>query len=183
MTDFEKNFIVPAILVMGIAVGLLCRRTEYVETIIVQRDTTVVVDTHIVEKPVPVKVVVTDTMYAEVRDTIRMNDTLYVSLPLERKEYRRDEFYAEVTGYNPSLTRIEVFPKTVYVTETERRKDKLNYLSAGVDVVYMGSPYIPIYLEYERKLHRNFGIHVRGMRDLLSGTNGVIVGAEAQIGW
>ena len=121
------------IFLVGLLIGWLCRRMEYVETTIVQRDTTVVVDTHIVERPVPVRVTVVDTMYAEVRDTIRMNDTLYVSLPLERKEYRRDEFYAEVTGYNPSLTYIEVFPKTVYVTETTRMKDKANYLSAGVD--------------------------------------------------
>lgn len=180
-----KNIIIAlSILVMGFVIGLLCRRTEYVETTIVERDTTVVVDTHIVEKPVPYKVTVTDTLLKEVTDTVRLNDTLYVRLPLEKREYRRDEFYAVVAGYEPRLIHIEVYPKTVYVTEKLRETvSQRNYLSAGVDVVYMGSPYIPIYLEYERMLHRNFSIHVRGMRDLLSGTNGVIVGAEAQIGW
>lgn len=178
-----KNIIIAlSILVMGFVIGLICRRTEYVETTIVERDTTVVVDTHIVEKPVPYKVTVTDTLLKEVTDTVRLNDTLYVRLPLEKREYRRDEFYAVVVGYDPRLIHIEVYPKTVYVKEREVVSQR-NYLSAGVDVVYMGSPYIPIYLEYERKLHRNFSIHVRGMRDLLSGTNGVIVGAEAQIGW
>lgn len=171
------------IFLVGLLIGWLCRRTEYVETTIVQRDTTVVVDTHIVERPVPVRVTVVDTMYAEVRDTIRMNDTLYVSLPLERKEYRRDEFYAVVSGYNPSLTYIEVFPKTVYVTETTRMKDKANYLSAGVDVLYLGTAHVPIYVEYERMLHRNFSVYARGMGDIWTGTKGLSVGVRAKIGW
>ncbi len=175
--------IVILVLVIGFVLGLLCRRTEYVETTIVERDTTVVVDTHIVERPVPVRVTVVDTMYAEVRDTIRMNDTLYVSLPLERKEYRRDEFYAVVSGYNPSLTYIEVFPKTVYVTETTRKKDKANYLSAGVDVLYLGTAHVPIYVEYERMLHRNFSVYARGMGDIWTGTKGLSVGVRAKIGW
>ena len=181
----KKNIIIgAALLIVGLLIGWLPKGRLQRETIIVEkRDTVVVRDTVMVYQPKEVVKERLRTEYIEVRDTVRIHDTLFMSLEIEKRVYKRDEFYAEVTGHNPSLTYIEVFPKTVYVTETERRKDKLNYLSAGVDVVYMGSPYIPIYLEYERKLHRNFGIHVRGMRDLLSGTNGVIVGAEAQIGW
>lgn len=161
---------------------LLGTRNRRASETIVQRDTTVVVDTHIVEKPVPVKVVVTDTMYAEVRDTIRMNDTLYVSLPLEKKVYRRDEFYAVVSGYNPSLIHMEVYPKTVYVKEREVVRQR-NYLSAGVEAVYIGTPFLPVYLEYERKLHRNFSLNARVMHDFIRKENGVSFGVKAEIGW
>lgn len=171
------------VLLVGLLIGWLPKGRLQKETIVEKRDTLVLHDTFTVYQPKEVVKERLRTEYIEVRDTLRIRDTLYMALDLEKKVYRRKEFYAEVTGYNPSLTYIEVYPKTVYVTETERRKDKLNYFSAGVDVVYMGSPYIPIYLEYERMLHRNFSIHVRGMRDLLSGTNGVSVGAKAQIGW
>lgn len=181
----KKNIIIAlSILVIGFVIGLFCRRTEYVETTIVQRDTTVVVDTHIVERPVPVKVVVTDTMYAEVRDTVRLNDTLYVSLPLEKKVYRRDEFYAEVTGYNPSLTRIEVYPKTVYVTEKQRETVRQrNYLSAGTEMLYAESFHSYIYLEYERMLHRNVCFSFRALRDISTGYTGASIGIKAQVGW
>ena len=170
------------IFLVGLLIGLLCRRTEYVETIIVERDTTVVVDTHIVERPVPVRVTVTDTLLKEVTDTVRINDTLYVPLPLERKEYRRDEFYAVVSGYNPSLIHMEVYPKTVYVTEREVVRQR-NYLSVGAEAVYIGTPFLPVYLEYERKLHRNFSLTARVMHDFISQENGVSVGVKAEIGW
>lgn len=181
----KRNIIIAlVILVMGIAVGLLCRRTEYIETTIVERDTTVVVDTHIVEKPVPVRVTVTDTMYAVVRDTVRINDTLYVSLPLERKEYRRDEFYAVVSGYNPALIHMEVFPKTVYVTEKQRETvSQRNYLSVGAEMLYADAFHTYIYAEYERMLHRNVSFSFKALHDIPTQSNGVSIGIKAQIGW
>lgn len=179
----KRNIIIAlVILVMGIAVGLLCRKTEYVETIIVQRDTTVVVDTHIVERPVPVRVTVTDTMYVVVTDTVRINDTLYVSLPLERKEYRRDEFYAVVSGYNPSLIHMEVYPKTVYVTERETVRQR-NYLSVGAEMLYADAFHTYIYAEYERMLHRNVSFSFKALHDIPTQSNGVSIGIKAQIGW
>ena len=181
----KRNIIIAlVILVMGIAVGLLCRRTEYVETIIVQRDTTVVVDTHIVEKPVPVRVTVTDTMYVVVTDTVRINDTLYVGLPLERKEYRRDEFYAVVSGYNPMLIHMEVYPKTVYVTEKQRETvSQRNYLSVGAEMLYADAFHAYIYAEYERMLHRNVSFSFKALHDIPTQSNGVSIGIKAQVGW
>lgn len=181
----KRNIIIAlVILVMGIAVGLLLRKTEYVETTIVQRDTTVVVDTHIVERPVPYKVTVTDTLLKEVTDTVRLNDTLYVRLPLEKREYRRDEFYAVVSGYNPSLIHMEVYPKTVYVTETERETVRQrNYLSVGAEMLYADAFHTYIYAEYERMLHRNVSFSFKALHDIPTQSNGVSIGIKAQIGW
>lgn len=170
------------IFIVGLLIGWLCRRTEYVETVIVQRDTTVVVDTHIVERPVPVSVTVVDTLLKEVTDTVRINDTLYVSLPLERKEYRRDEFYAVVSGYNPSLIHMEVYPKTVYVTERETVRQR-NYLSVGAEMLYADSFHTYIYAEYERMLHRNVSFSFKALHDIPTQSNGVSIGIKAQIGW
>ena len=184
MTDFEKNFIAPAILVIGIAVGLLCRKTEYVETTIVERDTTVVVDTHIVEKPVPYKVTVTDTLYVIVTDVIVKNDTTYVALPLEKREYRRDEFYAVVTGYEPRLIHMEVYPKTVYVTEVQKQiVRQKNYFSLGTELLYADRFHSYIYAEYERMLHDNVCLSVRALHDIPTQCNGFSVGIKAQLGW
>ena len=181
----KRNIIIAlVILVMGIAVGLLLRKTEYVETTttIVERDTTVVVDTHIVEKPVPYKVTVTDTLYVIVTEVIEKNDTTYVALPLERKEYRRDEFYAVVSGYNPSLIHMEVFPKTVYVKERETVRQR-NYLSVGAEMLYADAFHTYIYAEYERMLHRNVSFSFKALHDIPTQSNGVSVGIKAQIGW
>jgi hypothetical protein len=176
---------VPYIVVflLGLLIGYLPKGRLQRETIVEKRDTLVLKDTHIVYQPKEVVREKWKTEMVVVTDTIRMRDTLYMSLPLEKKTYRRDEFYAEVTGYNPSLTYIEVFPKTVYVTETTRKKDKANYLSAGVDVLYLGTVYVPIYVEYERMLHRNFSVYARGMGDIWTGTKGLSVGVRAKIGW
>ena len=177
----KKILIALAVFLLGVVGGLLLRTPREVEKVVVQRDTTVVVDTHIVEKPVPYKVTVTDTMYVVVTDTVRINDTLYVGLPLERKEYRRDEFYAVVSGYNPSLIHMEVYPKTVYVTERETVRQR-NYLSVGAEMLYADAFHTYIYAEYER-LHQNVCLSVRALHDIPTQSNGVSIGIKAQIGW
>lgn len=180
----KKILIALAVFLLGVVGGLLLRTPREVEKVVVQRDTTVVVDTHIVERPVPVRVTVTDTMYVVVTDTVRINDTLYVSLPLERKEYRRDEFYAVVSGYNPSLIHMEVYPKTVYVTEKQRETvSQRNYLSVGAEMLYADAFHTYIYAEYERMLHRNVSFSFKALHDIPTQSNGVSIGIKAQIGW
>ena len=178
----KKILIALAVFLLGVVGGLLLRTPREVEKVVVQRDTTVVVDTHIVEKPVPVRVTVTDTLLKEVTDTVRINDTLYVSLPLERKEYRRDDFYAVVAGYNPSLIHIEVYQKTVYVTERETVSQR-NYLSVGAEMLYADAFHTYIYAEYERMLHRNVSFSFKALHDIPTQSNGVSIGIKAQIGW
>ena len=180
-----KNIIIAlSILVVGFVLGLICRRTEYVETSIVQRDTTVVRDTHTIEKPVPVKVTVIDSIPVPVKDTVRMRDTLYVRLPLEKREYKREDFYAVVAGYEPRLTHIEVYPKTVYVTEVQKQiVRQKNYFSLGTEILYADMLHSYIYAEYERMLHQNVCLSVRALHDIPTQSNGFSVGIKAQLGW
>ena len=181
----KKNIIIAvSILVVGFIMGLLCRPKQYVETTVIERDTTYVVDTHTIEKPIPVSKVVKDTMLVVVRDTIRIKDTLYITLPRETKTYKGEEYYAEVSGYKPSLDLIQVYPKTEYITETRREiVRQKNFLSVGAEVQYIGCFYNYAYVEYERMLHKNFGLYGRFLYDVPTKQLGGSIGIKAQLGW
>ena len=118
---------------------------------IVQKDTVVLFDTLKIVEPAEVK---KETVLVEVRDTLWKHDTCYIALPLEKKTYKREDFYAEVTGYEPRLTYIEVYPKTETISKTETVKEKKSSISVGLETSWCIKPSIPIYLEYTRKLHR-----------------------------
>ena len=77
-------------------------------------DTVVVRDTITRERPVYTR--------AYVRDTIRVRvcDTILVALPHEVRVYEDSLYRAEVSGYLPSLDRIEIYPRTVTVTRTDK---------------------------------------------------------------
>lgn len=75
-------------------------------------DTIIRVDTFIINHPVPVEreVVRTDTLY--------VNDTLYVQVPIEAVLFGGqpgDEYKALVSGWHPSIEWIEVYPRTQIV--------------------------------------------------------------------
>ncbi len=181
----KKNIIIGAVLfLVGLLIGLICRPKQYVETTIVQRDTTIVRDTLTIAKPVAVTKVRKDTILVYLTDTIKIKDTLYVALPMETKTYKGEEYYAEVSGYRPSLDVIQVYPKTEYITEKTREIVRhKNYLSVGTEVEYIDALHNYIYAEYERMLHKNVGINARFIYDIPTGNKGLVVGVKAQIGW
>lgn len=123
-------------------------------------DTLIVRDTVRVSYPVPVKTLQVDTMLVELRDTVRINDTLFVSLPLETRTYKREDFYAEVSGYDPRLTYIEVYPqtrmvtKTVTETQTVRKKTPWGVgVQVGYGITKQGDsfrpgPYVGVGIQY-----------------------------------
>lgn len=141
------------------------------------------VDTVVIEKPAETRYeTLRETILVEVRDTVTERDTLFVRLPLEKREYRRDDFYAEVTGVEPRLTYIEVYPKTQIVKVTERVMPK-NELSFGFDVGYTGRFYTPIYFQYSRMLHKNIDFNAKVVYDLTCRSYGAEVGLEFGFGW
>lgn len=141
------------------------------------------VDTVVIEKPAETRYeTLRETILVEVRDTVIERDTLFVRLPLEKREYRRDDFYAEVTGYEPRLIHIEVYPKTQIVKVTERVTPK-NELSFGFDVGYTGRFYTPIYFQYSRRLHKHIDMNARIVYDLTQKSYGAEAGLEFGFGW
>lgn len=81
-------------------------------------DTLIVRDTVTVECPVPVLTTIIDTILVAYPDIVIIHDTAFVQLPKERKEYSGKDFRAVVSGYQPSLDLIKVFPETKVVTQT-----------------------------------------------------------------
>lgn len=184
--EMKKIAIYVIIGALLLIVGYILGRSRKGEndTILVQRDTTFVRDTVVIDKPAEIrKEYVAEKIMVPVRDTVWLHDTLFIQLPMQKKFYREEDYYAEVSGYNPSLDYLEIYNKTVYVTKTEREKEKRNYLAIGVEAGWCINPYTPIYLEYSRMLHKNIRMKAGVFRDLVKQENGVMFGIEAQIGW
>lgn len=166
-------------------IGWLFRPSKTETIIETQVDTLVRVDTHIIEKPVMVEKRIKDTVYVavQVHDTTTINDTLYMKLAFETKTYKGEDYLAKVAGYNPSLYYIEVYPKTVTITNTQTVTSR-NALALGFEMqYYRDNPYIPIYLEYSYLLHKNFGMYGKLLYDIPTQSIGVGLGIKAQIGW
>lgn len=181
----KKNIIIGALmLILGFAIGILCRPKQTERVVDIQRDTIIYRDTIRETYPIEKSKEVVRKEYVVVRDTLRIKDTLYLSLPMERRVYGSDDFYAEVTGYKPSLDYIEVFPKTRIIKETITQSvTNRNALSIGMELGYMNALSLPIYLEYERMFQRNVGIYGRMMYDLNAGQFGVSAGVNIQFEW
>jgi hypothetical protein len=172
------------ILIVGIVIGWLCRQSCIRPETIIQRDTLVRVDTVKELYPISIKEEIVDTIYVPIEKTILIKDTLYLSLPLEKKLYSSSEYYAEVSGYRPSLDYIEVYPKTKIVKEyVSQPTTNRNTLSFGIEPSYLNTLSIPIYLEYGRMLHKNVEIYGQIAYDLPSKTFGAGIGIKAGIQW
>lgn len=172
------------VLLVGFVIGILCRPHRIERVVDIQRDTTILIDTHIVEKPVLVEKYTQDSLLVAVHDTTIVNDTIFVALPMEKKIYKGEDYLAEISGYKPNLDRIEVYPKTTTIKETiTQTVTNRNGLALGLEANYINSPYIPIYLEYERMLHKNASFYARVLYDIPSQSYGFGLGAKVSIGW
>ena len=181
--DMKRDIIIGALLlVLGFAIGWLCRPNSIERIVDIQRDTIVKIDTHIIEKPILVERTVRDSLLVAVHDTIRLRDSVYIALPREVKVYAGDDYYAEVSGFRPNLDYIEIYPKTTTITQTQS-VSRANQLALGAELQYYGNTYIPIYLEYSHLLHRNVEMFGKILYDLPSQRMGVGMGVRLQVGW
>ena len=89
-------------------------------------DTVVRVDTFAIYYPVEVERIVRDTIAVQVSDTV----TVY--LPREEVTYRDSTYYAVVSGVQPSLDYLEVYPKTETITIHETIVEKAPRWSLGI---------------------------------------------------
>ena len=107
-------------------------------------------------------------VYKHTSDTIRVpvpvpepeRDTIYVSLPRETRVYEDTRYRAEVSGYEPSLDRIDIYTQTEVVTKdaTQIIKHKTRWglgISAGygvtintTDQTFRPAPYIGVSIHY-----------------------------------
>ena len=77
-----------------------------------------------------------DTIKIVTNDTIVRRDTIY--LEREQRVYEDEEYKAFVSGFQPRLDSIYVYPKTIYETKVSTRKEwrRFTYgVKAGMGVV------------------------------------------------
>lgn len=148
MTTNKLIAILFGIIFVGCVVGsfFLGRATIKDTTIVstkIERDTIIVRDTIREYYPQEVVRTIVRTERIEVPiiryDTIR--EVVEVEIPIEAKEYKSEEYYAIVEGYNPRLKSIEVYPRTAYINTTETIKERKRWgVSVGVQGGYGFTP-------------------------------------------
>lgn len=139
----------------------LGRYTAKPETILEEReriDTLVIRDTLTHYVPQYVHRHTRDTIRVPIRETI--HDTVAVYLPRETRVYEDARYRAEVSGYQPSLDRIDLYTQTQVVTKdaTQVVKQKTRWglgISAGYGVAintaeqaFKPAPYIGVGIHY-----------------------------------
>lgn len=112
------------------------------------------------------------------RDSIR-----YVTLP-------RQYFYTKVedaeiwhSGIDSTIDSLNIVRKTQEITKTTQTVTKRNALSIGIEASYLNTLSTPIYLEYERMLHKNVGFYGQIFYDLPARQYGVGIGMHLQLEW
>ena len=161
-----KEWLPYAILAALVSAGVVrycsAPRTEVRETVRTDTLTVVRVDTVVVEKPVPVRVAAKEPVYIQVPvpgDTVFLpGDTLAVPVPIYQYSFRDSLYSLDVSGFNVSLDRLEVYPRTIYrtVANTVERTitDKKRWgigLQAGYGYNFGANkhgPYIGIGVQY-----------------------------------
>ena len=92
------------------------------------RDTVVIRDTVKIDKPIPIYI-------KSEPDTLYINDTTFIELPKETKVYRDSTNEAQISGFQPHLDHIKVFPKITYIT-TEKTSyiENKKHFTHGIQV-------------------------------------------------
>lgn len=183
------NYILVVLLLVGAgcAVGYNVGSRTVPETLAEAKpDTVFVHDTFIIDRPILKERNVVERIYVPVNDTTVINDTVYLALPRESRTYGDERFTAVVSGYKPSLDRLEIYLENQVVTKyliPEPKKPKMNTLSVGMEASYMGSFCLPARVKYTRNVKSWFAVYGYGQYDLLSKRFGGGAGGEFKLNW
>ena len=186
------------VLVIGIVMGILCQPEHFRDEVKMIQTDTVVRYEKIKYTPLELKgktiqldvpkisalsmvYLPYDSTMVVYRDSVR-----YVSLPRQYYYTRTEDAEIWHSGIDSTIDSLNVVAKNVVISKTETVAQLVrhtNRLRLGIEANYYSTPFIPIYLEYERKLHRNIGINAKFFYDLNTRLYGVGAGVNVQIGW
>lgn len=139
--------------IIGLAIGafsmLWLEKSETTTKIEFQLDTLIIRDTIRITEPkyTNTEIVHYDTLYFPYID----NDTAKVTIPITQKEYKSEEYYALIEGYNPNLLQIDIYPKNIIITETITKTIKPRWsigIQGGIGFNGKITPYIGIGIQY-----------------------------------
>lgn len=141
--------LVLAALAIGFAGGSRMRPERIVTTTI--HDTTIVHDTLTEIRPEPVTTYIHDSLKMTI--VLHEVDTQYIYLPHEYKRYKTDSYDATISGYQPVLESISVYPETRFVTTVVTEPAKATRWGLGCQLGYGVSrdglsPYFGIGISY-----------------------------------
>lgn len=158
MSSASKICLLLAALLLAYCAGCNTAQQRAISSAIQQADTLVIRDTITREMPVYVTNTRVRTEYVPVRDTLRLHDTLFVPITIEKRVYKDSLYRAEISGYKPSLDKIEIYQQTRTITKVEQVlvKDKKRWglgIQAGYGVgihsgVVYTTPYIGVGVSY-----------------------------------
>lgn len=110
--------VVAALLLLRVCSGpsVLIKEVTKSDTVTLVR-----IDTVVIEKPVPVRVVEKEPVFIQVPvpgdTTLKPGDTMQVPVPMMQYHFQEDSLYSlDVSGFNVSVDRLEVYPRTIYKT-------------------------------------------------------------------
>lgn len=112
-------------------------------------DTVTLIDTvrDTVPEPVLVRFDHWDTLYFPLLVDSGLIDTISFTIPIEKKEYRTEDYHAIISGYKPELELMEVFRKTQTVTLKPKTKRWGLGIQAGTG--YPGGWYVGVGVSYD----------------------------------
>lgn len=156
----ERLIYIIAIALLALAFGLGRYTAEPVRIVEerVQRDTLIIRDTVTHYSPTYIEKHTRDTIRIPITELV--HDTVAVYLPRETKIYEDKRYRAEVSGYQPSLDRIDIYTQTQVVTkdvvQVVKRKTRWGLgFSAGygvtintTDQTFRPAPYIGVGIHY-----------------------------------
>lgn len=158
MKDQLIYIIALALLILAFGLGRYTAEPVRIVEERVQRDTLVIRDTVTHYTPKYIERHTRDTIRIPIPELV--HDTVAVYLPRETKIYEDARYRAEVSGYQPSLDRIDIFTQTQVVTQNTaqvvRQKARWGIgISAGygitintTDQTFKPAPYIGVGIQY-----------------------------------
>ena len=147
-----------ALLILAFGLGRYTAEPVRIVEERVQRDTLVIRDTVTHYAPRYIEKHTRDTIRIPIPELV--HDTVAVYLPRETKIYEDTRYRAEVSGYQPSLDRIDIFAQTQVVTkdvaQVVKRKTRWGIgISAGYGIAintteqtFKPAPYIGVGIQY-----------------------------------
>lgn len=130
-------------LLIGVAAGIFLSPLIDIDRrdIPIQRDTTITVDTNIFINPIPIDITVNignDIIEVPASD-IEVNEDSLIVLPKSVKTYSDKSYRCQVSGYQPNLDWIEVYPERVTVKEYIPTRDRRRHSVEVSPMVIVGS--------------------------------------------
>ena len=127
-------------------VMLLVRKSSQSEQTTSDTTRVTIIDTILYKHPVPVDSIVvryvTERLPAK-RDTMQIGctDSVDVEIPITQKRYADSTYTAWVSGYNPTLDSIHIYPRHEVITITNTIRQKPKRWGVGLNVGYGITPH------------------------------------------